>query len=61
MPVISVSNIIFKYYIKPIEEIDTIIFVGLVLGLVHAFLPMGEINEYIFPLDPPKPNVQTLI
>ena len=54
LPLFSGSNMFFFYYIQGVISIYTII--GLVIGILHAFLPMQELNEKIFKLKEPEPN-----
>ena len=35
--------------------------IGLAIGIIHAVMPMQDINEKLFKLIPPTPNEKTYI
>lgn len=53
VPIYAGSNLIFEMIILNIGflEVSAFDYLGLVIGIAHAFLPMGEINEKLFPDD----------
>ena len=50
----------FEIFMNELTVPHPISIVGFVLGILHAFLPMAELNEVIFKLPPVPPNVEKL-
>ena len=53
-PIFSFSNLFFVYF--SLEYISIYTVIGLVIGLLHATLPMQKINKYLFKLESPIEN-----
>ena len=45
LPIYSLSNLFFLYIFN--DELSVLPMIGLVIGIVHAALPMGEYNEIL--------------
>lgn len=54
LPIFSVANFFFLYYVQ--NTFSIVSFVGIMIGVIHAFLPMQMFNEFLFKLKEPKPN-----
>jgi len=48
LPIFSASNLFFFYYID--NEVSYFSIIGLGIGLIHALLPMHDINKWLFKL-----------
>jgi len=59
LPIFSASNLFFFYFIQNDAFVTTVI--GLFIGVIHAVMPMQDINEKLFKLIPPTPNEKTYI
>lgn len=49
LPIFSFSNLFFFYFV--LEDISIYTVIGLVIGILHAILPMQKFNEYLFKLE----------
>ena len=54
LPIFSASNMFFFWYIQ--GTINNFTILGLVIGIVHAFLPMQKLNKKIFTIKDSVPN-----
>ena len=54
LPILGLSNLFFFYYILGVTSYASMI--GLFIGVIHAILPMKNINERLFKIAKRDPN-----
>ena len=55
LPIFSASNLLFSIIMKG-GSTPLFSFIGLAIGVIHAFLPMGDFNEYVCRITKAQPN-----
>lgn len=59
LPIYSISNLIFASFVLDENGVPAIELFSLIIGIVHAFLPMQKFNEKLFSVKEADPNTES--
>ncbi|KAL4446609.1 hypothetical protein ABPG74_005547 [Tetrahymena malaccensis] len=59
LPLYCLANLIFFVYISKSNEYDSLSLFGIFVGVIHAILPMGLLNERIYPIESTCSNTKS--
>lgn len=58
LPIYCLANLAFEMMVGD-SEVSTCAYVGIVIGVLNAILPMQDINEKLFYVKPADPTLKT--